>query len=263
MKIFAVSDIHGYFDEFKQALDEAGFEDNNPNHLLVTCGDHFDRGMQPLEVMNYLMNLNNVVMIRGNHEEMFEHLCEKRNPQSYDYSNGTMPTIMLLANNIHNADMIYDSALRSTAEFRNKMVNYFETKNYIFVHGWIPCKPLKNNHFYNLAASDFRFNPKWRESTNEQWKQACWCNGIDMAHFGLIEPNKTIVCGHWHCSYGHFISDKTFKVGEFDESAIWDPYYAEGLIAIDRCTAHTGKVNVLVLEDDLLEEIKNERIKDK
>jgi hypothetical protein len=42
-------------------------------------------------------------------------------------------------------------------------------------------------------------------------------------------------------------------VSEFEEDAIWEPFEAPGMIAIDRCTVHTGEVNVLVLEDDLLE----------
>jgi hypothetical protein len=35
--------------------------------------------------------------------------------------------------------------------------------------------------------------------------------------------------------------------------AVWEPCYAEGIIGIDRCTAYTGEVNVLVLEDEFLE----------
>ena len=48
------------------------------------------------------------------------------------------------------------------------------------------------------------------------------------------------------------MDDKTFRISEFDDNVVWDPYYNEGIIAIDRCTVHTGEVNVLVLEDELL-----------
>ena len=41
-------------------------------------------------------------------------------------------------------------------------------------------------------------------------------------------------------------------ISEFEDDAIWEPFEAEGILAIDRCTAHTGKVNVVVLEDELL-----------
>lgn len=81
---------------------------------------------------------------------------------------------------------------------------------------------------------------------------------MDMARKGFVEPGKTIVCGHWHCSYGYAIDDMAKNgpfdcIDEFGPTAIWEPYYGNGVIAIDRCTAYTGQVNVLVLEDEFLE----------
>lgn len=58
---------------------------------------------------------------------------------------------------------------------------------------------------------------------------------------------KTIVCGHWHTSYGH--SKYEHKGTEFGEDADFSPYYGPGIIAIDACTAFSGKVNCLVIED--------------
>ena len=60
---------------------------------------------------------------------------------------------------------------------------------------------------------------------------------------------QTIVCGHWHCSYGHHIVDGT---PEFGDGANFNPFYADGIIAIDACTAASHKVNVVVLEDEFL-----------
>lgn len=61
------------------------------------------------------------------------------------------------------------------------------------------------------------------------------------------DENKTIVCGHWHTSYGH--SKYEHKGSEFGEDADFSPYYGPGIIAIDACTAFSGKVNCLVIED--------------
>jgi len=41
MKIFVASDIHSYFSIFKKALDDAGYDYENKDHLLVICGDCF------------------------------------------------------------------------------------------------------------------------------------------------------------------------------------------------------------------------------
>ena len=63
----------------------------------------------------------------------------------------------------------------------------------------------------------------------------------------MKEPGKTIVCGHWHCSYGHAsIQGKGDESGPF---ADYSPYYNEGIIAIDACTVISRKVNCIVLEE--------------
>ena len=36
MKYFVISDVHGFYNEMKNALDEAGFEPNNENHIFCT-----------------------------------------------------------------------------------------------------------------------------------------------------------------------------------------------------------------------------------
>ena len=61
MVIFAVSDVHGFYNEMIEALDKAGFDRNNPNHLLVSCGDNFDRGPDAVKVYEYLNNIDNCV----------------------------------------------------------------------------------------------------------------------------------------------------------------------------------------------------------
>lgn len=65
---------------------------------------------------------------------------------------------------------------------------------------------------------------------------------------GLL-PDKTIVFGHWHCSTGWAKSEGYV---EFGENAKFDPYYGNGFISIDACTAYSGKCNAIVLEDDFL-----------
>ena len=54
-KYFVVSDVHGFYDEMIKALNEAGWDKNNPNHYIISCGDVFDRGTQPKEVMKFFL----------------------------------------------------------------------------------------------------------------------------------------------------------------------------------------------------------------
>ena len=117
------------------------------------------------------------------------------------------------------------------------MLDYFETEHYVFTHGWIPSIPNRDKSYSYISS--------WREADREQWNQARWFNGMDAAQ--TADENKTIVCGHWHTSYGH--SKYEHKGTEFGEDADFSPYYGPGIIAIDACTAFSGKVNCLVIED--------------
>ena len=53
MKYFAVSDCHGFYSNLMFALKNAGFDINNPEHILIVCGDLFDRGEQPKEIFEF------------------------------------------------------------------------------------------------------------------------------------------------------------------------------------------------------------------
>ena len=54
-KYFVTSDIHGFYNEFISALDRSGFNIDNPDHILIICGDIFDRGSETLDVFNFLI----------------------------------------------------------------------------------------------------------------------------------------------------------------------------------------------------------------
>lgn len=237
-KFFCVSDIHGFYDEFMEALNAAGFDRNDENHYLVCCGDYFDRGPDPYAVMQYLRDLPRKVLIRGNHEDLVVECCERGFPYKYDRTNGTIATIEALGGAGEGLDFQECCAvtLEKVSDFFKTMVDYLETENYVFVHGWLPGVP-------------FERNPKWREADRLSWDDARWKNGMQNALVAPIE--KTVVCGHYHASWGRAHIDHSGE--EFGEDADFSPFYMDGCIAIDACTAYSHKVNVLVLEDEFLE----------
>lgn len=245
MKLFVVSDIHSYYDIFMKSLHKAGFEDNNPTHLLICCGDYFDRGDKPVDVMQYLMSLQNVILIKGNHEYLMEDLLERKCFLEHDIHNGTSQTFCILADKVDPKNKISnpsDIVSEFIKPFYAKMIPYYETKNYVFVHGFIPVEKLGEIYRYKLD---------WRNSSQHEFEQSTWTNGISMVLDNNIRvPDKTLVCGHYHCSYGYLKTGKAFH--DFGSTAIWEPFKTDGLIAIDRCTAYTQEMNILVIEDELL-----------
>lgn len=251
-KFFVVSDIHSFYTPLKKALDDKGFDPNNEDHWLIVCGDAFDRGYESNEVLHLLMSLERKILVKGNHDILLEECCMREYPYSYDTSNGTRRTIQDLGG-IYGIP--FDECCQTTwnrlARYRELLVNYFETKNYIFVHSWIPLIVIDDYPKYYTRARECYFNPNWRNATEKEWEQAMWGNPFDLHMLGLNQTGKTIVFGHWHCSAGHkMLGHCNDEVGD---DAIWEPCYAEGIIGIDRCTAHTGEVNVIVVEDEFLE----------
>lgn len=250
MKIFAVSDIHSFYTPMKEALDKTGFESGNEQQLLVICGDCFDRGDESQQVLDYLMNVPNKVLVKGNHESLFEKFCQRRYPMYHDWSNGTAKTIMDLAPEAKNWDVACMVAIEKMKPLLDQMVDYYETENCIFVHSFVALKCNDNYSVYYTRNRKFEYNPDWRTAHASAWETARWENPLDLAKKGLNKTGKTIIAGHWHCSTGWAMEA---GIPEFGYGSCFEPYYyKDELIMIDACTAYTHKVNVLVLEDNLI-----------
>ena len=256
MRYYVVADIHSYFSELKVALEEKGFFDDPLDHKLVICGDLFDRGDEAIELQNFvveLMEQDKVILIKGNHDDLLMELLKGWFKGSvikhYHLTNGTMDTVCQMINSTYGTILrdlptTYDAMMNTPfiKKIYPAMVDYYETDHYIFTHGWIPCTIMNQEAITTYLPMD-----NWREVGDSMWNEARWMNGIEAAHNGVIEPHKTIVCGHWHCSFGHAHYEN--DGGEFDNNPNFNPYYGEGIIALDACTALSRKINCILIED--------------
>lgn len=240
MKYFVSSDIHGFFDEWMHSLIEKGFDVFNQDHKIIVCGDLFDRGRQPKQIIDYILkNKDKFILVRGNHEDLMEEMIKRNRALSHDIHNGTINTIIDLGEEAMSYKFDFKKiAIESGLEkILSLFVDFFETGKYIFIHGGIPI---------NLENSSY--NPNWRNAQKEDWNKARWLNPLEMYKKGLFELGKTIVCGHWHCS-AFWASEEPKRYDEFGPLASFDPYIRKGIMAIDTCTAYSQKVNVVIVED--------------
>ena len=244
-KFFCFSDCHGFFNELKDALDKAGFDPNNEEHFCIGLGDYLDRGRQPQEVIDYLMSLDRCILVKGNHTSLLMDCLDRQFPYKYDWSNGTAQTILDLAPHAKTFGEACAVAYEKVKPFVDKMVDYVETKNHIFVHSFVPLKNLDGLPGYYIRNRRFEIDPDWRHAHASAWEESRWGNPFQLAKDGFL-PNKVICFGHWS-TY-----DQRPKGYEGDD--LFDPIYGDGYIGIDGTTALSGHVNVLVLEDDFLEE---------
>ncbi len=241
MKYFVFSDIHGFFNEWQKVLREKGFNINNPLHKIIICGDLFDRGHQPKEIIDFILShKDKFILIRGNHEDLMQSMIDRNYNTSIDLYNGTADTIV----DLYPEWQISEFNLKKIAEetrlqdVLDMCVNYFETEKFVFVHAWIPT-----------LNDGMKYDANWRNATKKSWTKARWINPVEMQERKIFEPDKTIVCGHWHCS-ALWHAKYPNKYDEFGKKEYFEPFISKELIAIDACTAYTKKVNCIVIENE-------------
>lgn len=237
IRIFAVSDIHGHAGLLERALTSAGFEVGNENHLLVGCGDYFDRGVENVEVLELLTAIPNKVLVRGNHEDMLERALYRRRLSATDVYNGTDVTVESFfgAQSIDpNGELVLDEKIKQRVlAFTGGTVNFFETERFVFVHGWIPLE-------YEEAG--LRVREDWRDAPEEDWGRARFLEWHKLYGLGLGVPGKRVVCGHRSAAYACRFDDTR-------EERDTQPFWGDGMVAIDSGTVRSGRVHVLVVED--------------
>lgn len=254
-KFFACSDIHSAYTPWMEALNKAGFDEKDDTHIIVLCGDAFDRKDESMEVLRFIMRMikeNKIILVKGNHDLLLEECCDRGFPYSHDKHNGTVKTIQDIGGFDKNKDFLKccESTWNKTGRYREMLINYFETKNHIFVHSWIPIFNAMTGGRYQHDKV-FSWREDWRNATEYEWEDAMWLNSFDMAEQGLNKTGKTIVFGHFHTSYQWA---KDGKCSEFGEDAIFESYYGENYIGLDRCVAYTNKINIAVIEDEIDED---------
>lgn len=266
MRYYVVADIHGFCSETERALDAAGFFKDKEGVLLL-CGDALDRGSEAQRLCSFLLSLQKegrLIYVKGNHEGLLDSclkqiewgdVIEVATNGSVHCHNGTWDTLLQLSGMsegeaVTNPDKLV-KRVRESDYYRlllPEAIDFYETENYVFVHGWIPTVREGVRPYFKHS-----YDPNWRNADAESWYYARWANGMELACSSFIlERGKTVVCGHYHASYGHEKYEKKGRVGEPDED--FSPFYSEGIIAIDACTAVSGRVNCIVIEDNELEE---------
>lgn len=79
--VYFVTDIHGRFDLFENALFDVGFEPEKGD-IVICGGDMIDRGDNSLAVLR-LINEPWFYSVQGNHEEMAYEALTKEEPRGY------------------------------------------------------------------------------------------------------------------------------------------------------------------------------------
>ncbi|MGN1373248.1 MAG: metallophosphoesterase [Candidatus Coproplasma sp.] len=251
MKYFAFSDAHGDYNALMEAVKEYGYQPENPDHTLISCGDNFGRaetGEGSRGIYEYLtspIHKNPPVCLMGNHELILINILLKRSISAVDIQNGEHKTLYsFLDMNPEEVELTpyaIDCVSRSSVtDWLLDRPFWFETANYIFLHGFLPFDWEQTQFITENLASVSR----------EVWENSCWAQTPTMIDaFKTFFPDglkKWIVFGHWHNvelrkKYEQIVNYET-------RHSIWKDGKLK-LIGLDNCTILSHKIEMLVIDD--------------
>ena len=280
MRYFCVSDIHSDYTGLKTALKNAGFNKRNKEHTLIVCGDCFDRFSETVALYNFLTSIpkKRCILIKGNHELLYEELLEKRFPESHDFSNHIVDTFCQIARYSPEiltpkywcdlGDVPHERIRQAWQEILTEVKQspitawlqsdrwkyWHEVGNYIFVHSFIPLKNLDCMPAYYTYNRKFEYFKDWRKIANNfELEDATWGCPYQQYIDGYFKEEaangKILVCSHWVLTdFRQHINNKWS-----DDTSI---YKFENIIGLDcgvwkyRDTkAYYHPQNVLVIDD--------------
>lgn len=158
--IYAMSDIHGELDIFKETLKLVDL--GNKDNKLILLGDYIDRGNKSCETLYFIKKLtekypNQVIALRGNHEEMFlellfskdflltsgsyneiqNYLSDKELDRIVNNCNASLPIQAKIG--VIYKEMIVQIRIKHSELIKwiQSLPYYYETKKQIYVHAGV------------------------------------------------------------------------------------------------------------------------------
>ena len=278
-KYFLFSDIHGRdLTLLKTKLKEVGFDENNPNHILVSLGDLFDRGHDSYNLMKYLnsmMKIKRCIALWGNHETILASWLYS-NYKNYRYvirANATTNTIKSFIegmekdnklnisiqdktslNRFYETGIIFPNepitsyllAIRRNEEFRyyfNHLLPYFViNEKYLLCHSGLTYK-----YDYQVYQDDWNKHDFKDSISNTLIEEETWALIIPIFNkpksnkipFNKFNYDKVI---HGHLNTWHFNINDPYNI-----------YFGKDNICLDS----PYNINILVINEDNSFTLKN------
>lgn len=129
-RLFAIGDIHGCFDRFKELVEQHIVLSKYDK--LILLGDYIDRGTNSKGVIDYIIELQrsgyDVIPLTGNHEAMLLDALTNRSAITLWFINGGYKTLQSFG-----ISRLAELAPGYIDFFRN-LRYYYEFENFLFVH---------------------------------------------------------------------------------------------------------------------------------
>lgn len=216
-KTYVIGDIHGGFKALLQVLERAGV---SPEDTLIFLGDYVDGWSEPVEVIDFLINLNNkqqCFFIQGNHEELLLQWLKNGDDNPLWRQHGGESSIKAY-------QQVDNSTKRKHIEFfENLQPYYLDEHQRLFVHAG----------FSNLKGADYEYfnNFFWWDRT--LWELAL-ATDRNLTHQHPEYPQR--LCNYREIFIGH---TPTTLFGETI------PMHRQNVWNIDTGAAFEGKLTIM------------------
>jgi serine/threonine protein phosphatase 1 len=238
-KTFVVGDIHGSYKALKQVLTRSGFRYDTDT--LIQLGDIVDGWGDSYECVEELLKVNNLISIRGNHDEWFtQFLNTSKHP--IDWGAGGLATKNSYEQHCDTIDP--DFIPRRHRDFFNRMRNYYiDTDNRIFVHaGFEPSISVAELH--EIEPSNFYWNRSLLHmamgvaDNSEKLVTVDGFNEIYVGHVATTRYSKTVT----EKRVDHITFELEFYVKTVP---ITEPIRKANLINLDTGAGGNGKLTIM------------------
>lgn len=163
-RIFAIGDIHGCFDSFKQLVERK--IEIKKSDKLVLLGDYIDRGSQSKEVIDYIIEMQqndfDVIPLMGNHEAMLLNaIKDDAFIPVWIYNGGSETLKSFNIQSLKEIDQIY-------IEFFKSLQYYYSFNDLLFVHAGFNdevSNPFEDNYSMIWECRKEYNNPSLKNKT--------------------------------------------------------------------------------------------------
>lgn len=138
-RLFAISDIHGCYDEFQEIIEAIELKKEDK---LVILGDSVDRGDKSFDVVMKLREMKkdrNVIILKGNHEDMIISMLNKYSSM-YEFNRSEHLDIYLRNGAWPVAERYYSETEETRKMFLLELMSYEQYHihgNFLFVHAGV------------------------------------------------------------------------------------------------------------------------------
>ena len=171
MSTYVLSDLHGQYNKFMDMLKLIKFNDNDKMYIL---GDIFDRGPDPLKILDYVICRKNIDFIPGNHEYMFLEFYNTYDARLWSCNGGRTTMTQLMKRG--------EDYLKALYDYLTKLPLVKVHDKFILTHAGLYLPKNQNQYtlqeILNLQNAEFNLWSRSNINNERQYK------------------DYTVICGH-------------------------------------------------------------------